>query len=82
MCVCTYDRIYVCVNRMVVGGAGEGQISTVVVVAVVVVVVVGSAAKPSLAILSLRQAELSLRRALQGGWFCCGGVKGYACETL
>jgi hypothetical protein len=61
---------------MVVGGAGEGQISTAVVV-----VVVGSAAKHSLATLSLKQPEFSLRRALQGCWFGCGGVKGYARET-
>jgi hypothetical protein len=70
---------------MVVGGAGEGQISTaviVVVVVVVVAVVVGSATKHSLAILSLKQPDFSLRRALQGGWFGCGGVKGYARETL
>lgn len=70
-----------CVNRMVVGGAGEGQISTVVVV-VVVVGGGGSAGKHSFAILSQKQPELSLRRALQGGWFGCGGVKGYTCETL
>jgi hypothetical protein len=46
---------------MVVGGAGEGQISTAVVVVVVAVVVVvgGSAAKHSLATLSLKQPEFS-----------------------
>jgi hypothetical protein len=54
----------------------------VVVVVIVVVVVVGSAAKHSLAILSLKQPEFSLRRAQQGGWFGCGGVKGHARETL
>lgn len=31
---------------------------------------------------SLSEAARVLRRALQGGWFGCGGVKGHARETL